>query len=198
MMGESRWHKLANQKKNPLSSSHHAFWWATFSTLIYSKKIRDILMNTSNKERLQALKLRAISFLVSWSLPQSNSHNKGGINLRTCRAVQVCTIVLYCSFGFLACATEILPSCVLMNNFFTFFYFEKIRDMLMNTSNKEWLHALTLRAISFLVLWSLPQSNSHNKGNIKLRTCRALQVCTTVLYSSFEELIYIYYKSYTP
>ena len=131
-------------------------------SFFYLEKIRDIIMNTSSKEWRQALKLRAISFLVLWSLSQSNSHNKGNIKLRTCRAVQVCTIVLYCSFGFLACATEILPSCVLMNNFFTFFYFEKIRDMLMNTSSNEWLQALKLRAISFLVLWSLPQSNSHN------------------------------------
>ena len=141
-------------------------------------------MNTSNKEWLQALKLRAISFLVLWSLPQSNSHNKRNIKLRTCRDLQVCAIVLHCSFGFLACATEILPSCVLMSNFFTFFYSEKIRDMLMNTSSSEWLQAFTLRAISFLVLWSLPQSNSHSKGNIKLRTCRAVQVCTIVLYCS--------------
>ena len=150
------------------------FGWQFLFTLFHCEKVRDMWMNTSNKEWLQALKLRAIGFLVVWSLSQSNSHNKGNIKLRTCRAVQVCTIVLYCSFGFLACATEILPSCVLMNNFFTFFYFEKIRDMLMNTSSNEWLQAFTLRAISFLVLWSLPQSSSHSKGNIKLRTCRAV------------------------
>ena len=156
-------------------------------------------MNTSNKEWLQAFTLRAISFLVLLSLPQSNSHNKGNIKLRTCRALQVCTIVLYCSFGSLACATEILPSCVLASNLyfslirestrhadehfeqrmtssshitreclwhrgqrFSFVYSEKIRDIIMNTSNKEWLRALNLRANSFVVLWSLPQSNSHN------------------------------------
>ena len=79
-------------------------------------KIRDIIMKTSNKEWLRALKLRAISFLVLWSLPQSNSHKKGNIVLRTCRAVQVCTIVLYCSLAFLACATEFLPSRVLVSN----------------------------------------------------------------------------------
>ena len=123
MMGESWWHKLANQKKNPLNSSHHAFWWATFFTLIYSKKIRDILMNTSNKEWLQAVKLRAISFLVWWSLPQSNSHNKGNIKLRTCRALQVCTMVPYCFFGLLACATEILPSWLVVSNYSYILYF---------------------------------------------------------------------------
>ena len=57
--------------------------------------------------------------------------------------------------------------------------------MLVNSSNKEWLQALRLRVISCLVLWSSPQSNSHNKGNIVLRACRALQVCTSFLYFSF-------------
>ena len=78
-------------------------------------------MNTS-KKWLQALQLRAISFLVLWSLPQSNSHNEGNINLRTRGALHVCRIVLYCSFAFLACANEILPSCALVRIFFTFFY----------------------------------------------------------------------------
>ena len=154
-------------------------------------------MNTSNKEWLHALTLRAISFLVLWSWPRSTSHNKGNIKLRTSRALRVCRIVMHCSFGFVLCHRD-SPIICLGEHLFTFFHFEKILDILMNTSNKEWLQALTLRAISFLVLWSLPQSNSHNKGTIKLRTCRALQVCTIVLYSSFEELIYIYYKSYTP
>ena len=154
-------------------------------------------MNTWSKEWLQALNLRAISLLVLWSWPRSTSHNKGNIKLRTSRALQVCRIVMHCSFGFVLCHRD-SPIICLGEHLFTFFHFEKILDILMNTSNKERLQALTLRAISFLVLWSLPQSNSHNKGNIKLRTCRALQVCATVLYSSFEELIYIYYKSYTP
>ena len=92
------------------------FGWQFLFTLFHCEKVRDMWMNTSNKEWLQALKLRAIGFLVVWSLSQSNSHNKGNIKLRTCRAVQVCTIVLYCSFGSLACATEILPSCVLESN----------------------------------------------------------------------------------
>ena len=144
-------------------------------------------MNTSNKEWLQALKLRTISFLDSWSLPQHNSHNKGNIKLRTSRALQVCKIVMQCSFCFVLCHRD-SPIICLGEHLFTFFHFEKILDILMNTSNKEWLQALTLRAISFLVLWSLPQCNSHNKGNIKLRTCRALQVCTIVLYCSFGSL----------
>ena len=160
-------------------------------------KIRDMSRNTWSKEWLQALKLRAISFLVLWSWPRSTSHNKGNIKLRTSRALRVCRIVMHCSFGFVLCHRD-SPIICLGEHLFTFFHFEKILDILMNTSNKEWLQALTLRAISFLVLWSLPQCNSHNKGNIKLRTCRALQVCTIVLYSSFEKLIYIYYKSYTP
>ena len=144
-----------------------------------------MLTNTSNKKWFQAFKLSTISFLVLWSLPQNNSHNEGNIVLVTCRALQVCTIVLYCSFGLLACATEILPSSAWVSNHFTFFQFEKRRDMLMNTPNKQWLQALKSRTISFLVLWSLPQSNSHKKGNIKLRTCRSLQVCRIILYCSF-------------
>ena len=152
-------------------------------------KIRDMLMNTS-KKWLQALQLHTISFLVLWSLPQSNSHNKGNTKLRTSRALQVCKIVMHCSFGFVLCHRD-SPIICLGEHLFTFFHFEKILDILMNTSNKEWLQAITLRANSFLLLWSLPQCNSHNKANIKLRTCRALQVCATVLYSSFEELINI-------
>ena len=124
-------------------------------------KIRDMSRNTWSKEWLQALKLRAISFLVLWSWPRSTSHNKGNIKLRTSRALRVCTIVMHCSFGFVLCHRD-SPIICLGEHLFTFFHFEKIRDILMNTSNKEWLQALKLRAISFLVLWSLPQSNSHD------------------------------------
>ena len=86
-----------------------------FFTFFHFEKIRDMLLITSSKEWLQAPQLRAISFLVLWSLSQSNSHNEGNINLRTCRAHHMCMMV-YCSFAFLACATEILPSCVLVSN----------------------------------------------------------------------------------
>ena len=141
-------------------------------------------MNTSSKEWRQALQLRAISFLVLWSLSQSNSPTKGNMKLITCRALQVCTTVLYCSFGLLACATEILPSCVLVSSYFySLLVYGNTRHA--HEHFKKSLQALQLRAISFLVLWSLPQSNSHNEGNINLRTRGALHVCRIVLYCSF-------------
>ena len=87
-------------------------------SFFYLEKIRDIIMNTSSKEWRQALQLRAISFFVLWSLSQSNSPTKGNIKLKTCRALQMSTMVLYCSFGLLACATEILPSWVLVSSYF--------------------------------------------------------------------------------
>ena len=143
-------------------------------------KIRDMSRNTWSKEWLQALKLRAISFLVLWSWPRSTSHNKGNIKLRTSRAFRVCRIVMHCSFGFVLCHRD-SPIICLGEHLFTFFHFEKILDILMNTSNKEWLQALTLRAISFLVLWSLPQSNSHNEGNIDVRLFKCAHLSCIVL-----------------
>ena len=79
----------------------------------------------------------------------------------TSRALQVCRIVMQCSFGFVLCHRD-SPIICLGEHLFTFFHFEKILDILMNTSDKERLRALNLRANSFVVLWSLPQSNSHD------------------------------------
>ena len=92
-------------------------------SFFYLEKIRDIIMNTSSKEWRQALQLRAINFFVLWSLSQSNSPTKGNIKLKTCRALQMSTMVLYCSFGLLACATEILPSWLVVSNYSYILYF---------------------------------------------------------------------------
>ena len=145
-------------------------------------KIRDMSRNTWSKEWLQALKLRAISFLVLWSWPRSTSHNKGNIKLRTSRALRVCRIVMHCSFGFVLCHRD-SPIICLGEHLFTFFHFEKILDILMNTSNKEWLQALTLRAIAcatevsnMLSFFYLERSTRHYNEDFKQRRTSSSQI----------------------